>query len=259
MGQPNPNDLLADNWLVVFDKNGQFGSKRLLPTLQKSRSLGPVTPQNKMIKCSNDDIIFVNNLNRSNLPVPPTYDTTCVITRYNPANGSVLWTKYGTRDLPEGDINQIVELSNGDLFVLNFAKSKVIKLSSSGDIINTSDIDIFDQDRSANAFYDGNLKMVGDDLYFAGITSNGQGFSIGVDLSSSTVYKGSQPWLVKMDFDGNVLYSKFYDVTEGYFNDILQKDNGNLQMLGAAAKYGTSSYSGFLMTLDADGEIVTTN
>jgi len=257
LGQPNPNDLLGDNWLVAFNKNGQFGSQRILPNLQKSRAFGPYGASNDMIKCANNDLIFINNVDRTFGPVPESYDTSCVITRYSPSTRSVLWTAYGNRDALEGDINQMVELANGDLFCLNSFKTKSVRLSgSSGDVLSSSDLNIL-EDIPTGSFVTGSLKIVGEHLYLVGSVAGNIGFSLGIGLTSGSNRKGSKPWLVKMDLEGNVIYAQLYDVEEAGFSDILQKEDGNLQLLGGVSKYGTLSYSGFFLTLDSKGDIVT--
>lgn len=235
-----------DAWMVVFDENGHTIRQRMLPSIYVRQYLlnNPGGSWADALKLKNNDLV-IRNVRTARGALGRGMDTTAILCYYDTHQDSLVWTKSFLNASPQGDIFGIGELGNGKIVGFDsYYNSYSIFDPQTGNPISThftgnnSGKGITDES-FGTIFYTYNYNRY-DDFYIAGV-------NYGIN--------NSRPWLLKLDRDGNLVFSKTYDISNGGFNWANPKEDGGLQVLGTINNFGTKDKRMMVLSIDRDGNI----
>lgn len=248
----SPQFPSATNWLVVFDENGTRLEDKLLPSLTIGKF--PAVRFLNVLELSNGDVLLHQSL--TTFAARP-QDTSAFLARYSIELDSVLWVKYYETASPSGDPVTIGQTENGDIIALNTFNTELIRYSSvDGHFISTQSTN-FETGQSGLQYIVGTTKIfrIGGVNYIVGAVDEGLSWTYAAQgaWSRST---DSRPWIMKFADNGEIEYSKIFDVPNSNFTSVTSDASGNLKMFGTLTYFNQYHNAPFLMTIDPAGNIV---
>lgn len=240
-----------DMWVVAFDENGNNLMQRLMPGVylnDNDRTNFSGANWQDAIKLKNNDLLFRYIYSNNASVVPLTTDTVALLARYSPQSDSILWTRYYRRNTAQEDISNFGELPNGN-------------------------IACFDSYYNTYSIIDPNngnpISVIPTGFVNSGVGTAYNNYSINWGLISYSTDEGlyvfgsfveganyQKPWLLKLDHNGNLAYSKIYDISTANFSSMAQNGQGNLQLIGSIFKAGTKDPISFVLSTDKNGNII---
>lgn len=186
------------------------------------------------------------------------------------ANHEVLWNKtFGGSD--DDRARDVIELADGSFLVTGFSRS------SDGNITNNNgnyDFWVIKLSSTGNLIWEKNFGFSGSDQSYVIQKTNDGGFLLGGSLDvtasggqgnskTSQKHAGGDYWLIKIDANGNKLWSRYYG---GQFTDTLldieETDSGNLILIGFSDSSDTDitnnlgEYDYWIVSTSSSGDIL---
>lgn len=244
--------LDPDNWMVIFDENGGVVKDNLLPTAYTGAFAG-VRVANA-IALKNGDIAF-----RWSTPKflgGGDHDTSALLLRYRPSLDSILWVQYFSTFSDEGDLTYLGEAEDETLVGLNSTFTVMHKFNPlTGELISNKST-VFSLTASALSSYFGasviKIHSIGDYFYVVGAVD--QGYTVSYAFSEGWfLFNNSKPWIMKLTNEGKIVYTKDLDIPTGFLGDMVERDDGNFEIMGSTNIFNTKKAAFFMMTIDSDG------
>jgi hypothetical protein len=245
-----------DNWLVVFDESGNKLEDKILPSLR----IGTFPAQRplSLVELEGGDIIIHQGIANSGLPRPQ--DSSAMMLRYNFELDSVMWTEYYLTTSIEGDPFALGTAENGDIIALNFDNSSLIRYSSTdGHVISTQSTN-FTSGQSGLTYIVGSQEIfrIGGFNYVIGSVGGGLAY-IYAGASAYANNSESRPWIMKIADDGEIVFSKSFDIPNATFSSMMLDASGNLKLMGGIQYFDRYLAAPFFMTISPEGEIIHPN
>jgi hypothetical protein len=244
-----------DNWMVVFDENGELIKDMLLPTAYTGEFAG-VRVANA-IGLKNGDIAF-----RWSTPKflgGGDHDTSALLLRYRPSLDSILWVQYFSTFNDEGDLTYLGESEDETLVGLNSTFTVMHKFSPlTGELISNKST-VFSLTASALSSYFGasTIKIHNIDDYFYVVGAVDQGYTVSYAFNVGWfLFNNSKPWIMKLSNEGKIVYTKDIEIPTGFLGDMVERDDGNFEIMGSTNIFNTKKAAFFMMTIDTDGNPV---
>jgi hypothetical protein len=250
----SPTGTIAnwDTWLVVFDANGNMLKEAILPSIYKGSSSlnfggGTFVDAIQLV----DNNIVVRYVYQDYLSQGRVMDTTALLFKYNTTTDQVEWKKYLLRTSPYNDIVNFGQLGNGHIVAFDsYYNSISIFDENTGNPIGHRVIGNNTGSSSSTIFltkYRASNFKIGDDFYVVGWMNIGGGTT---DLN---------PWIVKLDQQGNLQYNKILPINSSSLYWIREQENHHLILTGKIAVFGTLLEKIFTVSVGSNGEIINEN
>ncbi len=250
---PPYNPSMMDNWLVVFNTEGEFLYEQILPTLHVPWFWGD--HYFGAVSLSNQDILFrwstPQDYGTSN------HDTSLMLIRYDPNNEYVKWVNYYKTATDEGNVMPIGELPNGDIVGCKYDNTALVRYNgATGEVQETTPTGFKEQMGDVHLLFADKITIHADgsDRYVLGTVDN----NVSLTFASNYIQyalNNSKPMIFKFNETQGMVYSKTLDFKAG-LNTMLVKEDGNLLLVGSIRSFGSKRRTLFLMTIDKEGNII---
>ena len=156
----------------------------------------------------------------------------------------------------EGDLTYLGEAEDGTLVGLNSTFTVMHKFNPlTGDLISNKST-VFSLTASALSSYFGAsvIKIHNVDDYFYVVGAVDQGYTVSYAFNTGWfLFNNSKPWIMKLTNEGKIVYTKDLDIPTGFLGDMVERDDGNFEIMGSTNIFNTKKAAFFMITIDSDG------